>query len=135
MSYDNIEAALETHLLAVTGIPDVAFQNSSYEPTPGTDYVEATFIPTVREPASRGSSFQTYYQGVFRLECNFATEEGRGVSSTLINNLISSFEANTDISFGGLTITTRYVDKEVGTKDGAFYRVPVNVGWYVYTNT
>ena len=135
MSYEKIEAALETHLLAISGIPDVSFENGTYEPTVGTNYIEAVFIPTVREPATRGQSFQTYYQGVFRLECNVSTETGRGAATQVTSDLIAAFEANTDITFDGLTITTRYVDKEAGTKDGAFYRVPINVGWYVYTNT
>ena len=135
MSYKKIEAALETHLLAIPSIPDVSFENGGYTPTTGTPYIEAVFLPTIREPATRGNAFQTYYQGVFRLECNVPANKGRGEAITLVESIIDAFEANTDITFDGLTITTRYVEKETGTKEGAFYNVPINVGWYVYTNT
>ena len=135
MSYDKIEAALETQLLSIVGVPTIYFENGEEEPTVGSPYVEAIFVPTIRTPSTRGRDFQTYYQGVFRLICAVPAGVGRGAATTLVQKVLTAFEANTDITYDGLTITTRYADKETGSKDGPFYKVPVNIGWYVYTNT
>lgn len=128
-----IEAALEAHLRDTVGIPDIAWENGTYEPTTGTPYVEPFHVPTKREPATRGNLFRTYYQGVFRIECVVPANRGTGAARQLTSLVMNSFEANTDLILAsGKYATVRYATKETGIKEGAFYRVPVNVGWYAY---
>lgn len=127
-----IETALENHLLTIPGLPEVAYEGVPFEPTQGQSYLEVLHIPTIREPATRGSSFQTYYQGIFRVICKTPSDIGAGPASSLAAKVIEAFEANKDIAYNGKIITTRYASKENGSKEGAFYVVPVNVGWYIY---
>lgn len=131
--FPQIEAALETRLQGIVGIPDIAWENLGYEPQQGTTYVEPYHIPTDREPATRGNLFRTRYQGVFRVECVVASNGGTGPARDLTSLVINAFEANTDILLAnGKYATVRYATKESGIKEGAFYRVPVNIGWYAY---
>lgn len=129
-----IEAALEQHLLSISGIPNVAWENGDFEPTTGTPYLEVYHIPTIREPATRGNNFINYYQGVFAVDCMLPANKGRGAATELTSRIIEAFEANTDIA---LSLTGKYVrirasNKQTGTPEGAFFRVPVNIRWYAY---
>lgn len=128
-----IEAALEQHLLDLPGIPDIAWENGDYVPSTGVPYIEALHVPTVREPATRGNLFRTYYQGVFVLDCMVPSNKGRGAATDLTSKVVNAFEANTDIQLsGGKYLTVRESIKQSGTKEGAFYRVSVNIRWYAY---
>jgi hypothetical protein len=127
-----IEAKLEQHLESISGIPDIAWENGSYNPT-DVEYVEPYHIPTLREPASRGNMFRTLYRGVFRIECLIPRNKGTGAARLLTSKIIEAFEANTDFTLAsGKYATVRDTYKETGIPDGAFYRVPVNVRWYAY---
>ena len=56
MNYDNILAALETRVLSLTSVPDVAFENTKYIPKTGVSYLRARFMPMDRRPASSARS-------------------------------------------------------------------------------
>ncbi len=130
--YDDIRAALEVTLANISGIPEVAYENVAYSRTTGQAYVEPRLIPTTREPAHRGLNPQMYYQGLFRVNCYVPEGTGPSAADDLANLIIDAFEATTDVSYGGTTISIRYAEREQGMPDGAFFMVPVNIGFYIY---
>ena len=131
--YPDIRAALEVKLAAISGIPDIAWENAEYTPTTGTPYVNPRLVPTVREPAVRGTSPQMYYQGLFRIDCYVPEDGGPNAADELADKIIDAFEATTDVSYGGTIVSIRYAERDLGVVDGAFYTVPVNIGWYIYS--
>jgi hypothetical protein len=131
--YDNIRTALETELASISGIPDIAWENVSYSPTTGTSFVRPQLMPTVREPAHRGVSPQMYYQGIYRITCFVDENKGPGAADDLADSIIEAFEATTDISNGGTTVSISYAEREMGTNASPWYQVPVNIGWYIYS--
>lgn len=156
--YDDIRSALEVNLAAVTDVPSIAWENVKFAPVTGQAFVKPRFLPTRREPAVRGTNPQMYYQGVFRVECNVPEGTGPKVGEELSNKIIDAFEATTSIYYdnvndalltedeafivlesGGRTlldnvthVSIRYSERELGEIDGAFYMIPVNIGWYCY---
>jgi len=131
--YDDIRAALEVKLNSVSGLPEVAWENLTYEPTTGTSFVKPRLIPTIREPAVRGLNPQIYYQGLFRVDCFVAEGLGPASADELADKIIDAFEATTDVSHNGTIISIRYAEREQGMPDGAFFMVPVNISWYIYS--
>lgn len=131
--YDNIRAALETTLNSVDGIPSVAWENVQFKPTTGQSYIKPRFLPTRREPAVRGTNPQMYYQGVFRIDCFVPEGEGPAAGDDLADSIIEAFEATTDVSYSGTTVSIRYAEREMAEVDGPFYVIPVNIGWYIYS--
>ena len=131
--YDNIRAALETTLNSVDGIPSVAWENVQFNPTTGQSYIKPRFLPTRREPAVRGTNPQMYYQGVFRIDCFVPEGEGPAAGDDLADSIIEAFEATTDVSYSGTTVSIRYAEREMAEVDGPFYVIPVNIGWYIYS--
>jgi hypothetical protein len=130
--YDDIRAALEVKLNSVSGLPEVAWENLTYEPTTGTSFVKPRLIPTVREPAVRGLNPQIYYQGIFRVDCFVPEGLGPAAADDLADKIIDAFEATTDVTNGSTIVSIRYAEREQGMPDGAFFMVPVNIGWYIY---
>lgn len=129
--YDDIRSALEVKLNSVTDVPSIAWENLSFSPTTGQAYLKPRLIPTRREPAVRGLNPQMYYQGVFRIECYVPEGNGPSAADDLADKIIEAFEATTDV--GSSTIVSiRYAEREQGELDGAFFMIPVNIGWYIY---
>ena len=131
--YDDIRAALEVKLSGVSGLPDVAWENLNYTPTTGTPFVKPRLVPTVREPAVRGLNPQIYYQGIFRVDCFVPEGLGPAAADDLADKIIDAFEATTDVTNGSTIVSIRYAEREQGMPDGAFFMIPVNIGWYIYS--
>jgi len=131
--YDDIRAALEVKLDGVSGIPSIAWENLTFTRTTGQSYVAPRLIPTVREPAVRGLNPQMYYQGLFRVDCYVPEGLGPKAADDLADKIIDAFEATTDVSHNGTIVSIRRAEREQGISDGAFFMVPVNVSWYIYS--
>jgi len=131
--YDDIRAALEVKLSSISNIPSIAWENVQFTPTTGQSYVKARFLPTLREPAVRGLNPQIYYQGIFRVDCYVPEGTGPSVGGDLASKIINAFEAATDVSYNGVTVSIRYSEREAADTDGPFYITPINIGWYIYS--
>jgi hypothetical protein len=135
--YNDIRAALESHLADVSGLPSVAYENVSFEPQTGTSYLKVIYIPTERRPAVRGLNPQQRYQGVFSVISY--TPEGKGPKEAddYANSIIEAFEATTDISFTNsdaetINVSIDYAERQQGFLDSPWYYVRVDIGWYIY---
>ena len=136
--YNNIRAALETHLSNTflgTGT-DIAYENVAFSPTTGTLFVKPTFIPTVTQPAVRGLNPQLLYQGVFNVMVNAPEGNGPNLGDVTSNIITNAFAATTDISIvvgaDTYTVRIRYAERQQGRIDTPWYSVPINIGWYIY---
>jgi len=130
--YDDIRKVLETTLAGITNVPEIAWENVTYTPTTGTSYLKARFAPTRREPSVRGLNPQMYYQGIFVVDVYCPEGTGPSVADDLANTIIDTFDAPNDLTVDGTSLTIQYAERELGTQEGAFYRIPVVISWYIY---
>ena len=129
---NDIRACLDTHLSGTVGIPTIARQNVPFEPTTGTSYVKADMIPTSRRPAVRGLNPQQRYDGLYSLLICTPEGLGPGAGYDIADLLLARFEATTDISNSGLTISVDYSEVRTSFLDSPFYCTPITVAWYCY---
>ena len=129
---NDISACLDTHLSGTSGIPAIARQNVPFEPTTGTSYVKADMIPTSRRPAVRGLNPQQRYDGLYSLLICTPEGLGPGAGYDIADLLLARFEATTDISNAGLTISVDYSEVRTSFLDSPFYCTPITVAWYCY---
>jgi hypothetical protein len=129
---NDIRACLDTHLSGTVGIPTIARQNVPFEPTTGTSYVKADMIPTSRRPAVRGLNPQQRYDGLYSLLICTPEGLGPGAGYDIADLLLDRFNATTDISNAGLTISVDYSEVRTSFLDSPFYCTPVTIAWYVY---
>lgn len=135
--YNNIRAALESHLSTTADLPDIAYENVSFDPTTGSSFLKVAFVPVSRRPAVRGSNPQQRYDGVFRVFCYTPEGNGPAAADDLANKVMDAFDATTDISFtpaGGdeIIVSVDYAERDSGFVDTPWYYATVNIGWYVF---
>lgn len=134
--YNNIRAALESHLSTTPDLPDIAYENVSFEPQTGTSFLKVAFVPVSRKPAVRGPYPQQRYDGVFRVFCYTPEGKGPAVADDIADKVITAFDASNDISFtdgsGTTIVTINYAERDNGFVDSPWYYCAVNIGWYIY---
>ena len=129
---NDIRACLDTHLTGTVGLPAVAHQNVPYEPTTGTTFVKVDMVPTSRRPAVRGLNPQQRYDGLYSILICTPENLGPGAGYDIADLLLDRFDATTDISLSGLTISIDYSEVRTSFLDSPFYCTPVTIAWYVY---
>ncbi|NIR87758.1 hypothetical protein GWO13_09470 [Candidatus Bathyarchaeota archaeon] len=122
---------------SISGLPDIAYENVSFDPTTGTSYVKCQYVPTLRRPAVRGLNPQQRYQGIFAVTVYAPEGNGPATADALANTIIESFEATTDISFTNassetINLSIDYAERQQGFVDSPWYYIPINIGWYIY---
>lgn len=132
MIYDDIRAALESHLQGVVGLPAVAYQNLSFTETTGVPYVKATLVPTSRRPAVVGTNPQQRYNGLFSILICTPADRGSSAGYKYADIACKAFDATTDLSYGSLVISLDYAEVGASYYDSTFYCTPVTVGWHTY---
>lgn len=135
--YNNIRAALESHLANTADLPDIAYENVTFEPTTGTSFLKVVFVPVSRRASVRGTNPQQRYEGIFRVFCYTPEGSGPAAADDLANKIMQAFDATTDISFtpsGGdeIIVSVDYAERDNGFVDSPWYYVSVNIGWYIY---
>jgi hypothetical protein len=129
---NDIRACLDTHLAGTVGLPAVAYQNVPYEPTTGTPFIKVDMVPTSRRPAVRGLNPQQRYDGLYSILICTPENMGPGAGYDIADLLLDRFNATTDISVSGLTISIDYSEVRTSFLDSPFYCTPVTIAWYVY---
>ncbi len=132
--YPEIRAALETQLNNISGLPSIGWENWDFEPTTGQSCVKPRLLPTRREPAHSGLKPQTYYQGLFVVDCYVPSggQLGPAAADALADKIIDAFEATTDITTANCDIRIRYAEREQGRPEGSHFVVPVLISWFTY---
>jgi len=130
--YTAIQKALETHLASTSGLPDVAWENVSFEPTTGVPFVIPLIMFEGRTPASRGKNPQQRYEGTYRLELLYPEGEGPGNASAMADAILSQFDATTDIITPDITIRVDESYRGEGVLRNSWYAIPISIIWYTY---
>lgn len=131
--YKDIQAALETKLNSIVGIPDIAWENMEFDTTGVEPYLKPTFIPTIRRPAVRGLNPQIYYQGVFVITCYVPSAIGRSTIDDIVSKILSAFPSTSTVTHGPQIISIDTSERGLGRNQDEYYMVPVTISWYVYS--
>lgn len=129
----DIRRVFEYHLNSLSGsLPPISWENVEFEPSTDTGYIEPRLVPSDRRPAVRGLNPQTRYLGYYLIEIHSPKGLGPNGADEVASTLIEYFEQTTDLSYGGYTVSLRYAERDLGVPEGAFYTVPVRIGYYIF---
>lgn len=129
---NTLRAALETRLVATTGIPAVVLPNKRYERDPNSAFTRAQFTPTFRRPDVRGPNPMLRIDGLYLITICHPMNLGEGPGLITADILLARFKATSDISFTGGKIGINYAELGVGFPDTPFFCTPVVVSWFTY---
>ena len=128
---NDIRATMDTALAAVSGLPDIAFENAPFEQNAGTPHLRASLFLTSRRPATRGPDPQNRYQGIYQVVVAVPTDQGAGAAMDYADLIMTEFDGSSDID-GTPTVSIEYSETGGGVFNDPFYLLPVNIAWYVY---
>jgi len=128
---NDIRATMDTALAAVSGLPDIAFENAPFEQNAGTPHLRASLFLTSRRPATRGPDPQNRYQGIYQVVVAVPTDQGAGAAMDYADLIMTEFDGSSDIE-GTPTVSIEYSETSGAVFSDPFYLLPVNVAWYVY---
>jgi len=131
-SLNKIRADIEAHLNALTGLPQVAFDNVPYEQQLGTTYLRTKFTPTSTRPIVRGPNPQQRYQGFFSILICTPENLGSGSAYALADSICSHFQVHDALGAVAPFVNIEYVDVASGFNDAPFFCLPVTVGWFAH---
>lgn len=128
-----IWAALDGHLAATSGIPDVVFENSPlHDPQRGDTYLSVEFIPTRTRPVVIGADPQKRYQGIYEITAAAPRGKGSGQVRLIAALLEERFAAHSRITGVDVVVNIEYSETKAPFDRGDFYCIPVLVGWYAF---
>lgn len=130
--YDDIRSALEQRLADAPGLPPIAWQNVSYEPSTDQAFIKPMFQPVLREQAAMGENPPYMYTGLFTILCHQREGIGNGPSQRLSDSIIELFETNTDIPVGSKFLSIRKAQQDSSYTRSPWYITPVTISWYIY---
>ena len=128
---NDIRATMDTALAAVSGLPDIAFENAPFEQNAGTAHLRASLFLTSRRPATRGPDPQNRYQGIYQVVVAVPTDQGAGAAMDYADLIMTEFDGSSDID-GTPTVSIEYSETSGAVFSDPFYLLPVNIAWYVY---
>jgi len=131
-SMNDIRAALETRLIATTGIPTVVLPNQRYERDPSVPFVRAQFTPTFRRPDVRGPNPMQRIEGLYLITICQPEYLGEGPGLLVADKLLTRFDATLDIAYGTFKVGINYAELGLNFPDTPFFCTPVIVSWFTY---
>ncbi len=128
--FSDIQAALDTTLTAISGIPPIVYDNVSYVPVQGTAFVRATVLPaastlfTLNEVRKNPGIYQV---GIF-------TPVGKGLGAALViaDAIKAYFETHRRIVQGSNTIFVMQVSIGKGEREDAWEHIFVEINYECY---
>jgi hypothetical protein len=127
--FNDIQAALDTQLSTVTGIP-VAYPNVPYKPSAGTAYLRASFLPAETVQASMGATGKDETNGIYQIDVVAPRGSGRVQQ---IDTVADLFKRGTVLTYNSVKLRVRSVSIAPAILDGEWYFVPISVSFQTYT--
>jgi hypothetical protein len=119
--YADIRAALTAHLLLLPSLPDVAWENSSFIPTPESIYLKPEIIWAEGDAAGIGPQAGNVERGIYQLAIVTPPNTGPSKLNELRGALREHFKRGTSLTYNGLTITVRKAYPGPSMLSVAFY--------------
>jgi hypothetical protein len=128
--FNDMQAALDTHLSTLSGGYDIAWPNITYEPVGNATYLRANFIPAETQQVSLGANGKDETLAIYQIDVVSPRGAGR---STLTDSVADHFKRGTVLTYNNLKLRVRSVSIAPAIQDGAWFFVPLSVSTQTYT--
>jgi hypothetical protein len=135
---NKIRGALDTYLLATSGIYPCAMPNVSYNPSPEVPFIKVAFVPVLKRPTTAGIVPWQRYDGLYTLLICTPQNTGTGAAMLMAEKLLERFDAATDISFEDpistyTIVSIDYSEAGLSYLEAPYYCTPVTIGWHIFS--
>ena len=131
--FRDIDAALVAQLNSMAGKPPIAWENSAYEPVLGTLYIRAYNLFGDTTQATLGDAGEDMTIGIFQLDIFAEAGKGKKAAMDMADTVADQFKRGTDLTYNGVTVTVRTVQRRTANITGGWYQLPVEVVYRAHT--
>jgi hypothetical protein len=128
--FNDIQAALLTRLGTLSGSTPIAYPNIEYEPSFGTEYLNAQFLPAGTNQVTLGATGKDENVGIFQIDVVSPTGDGRSIKS---DSIADHFARGSTFTYNGISVRIRSVTIAPALLSEAWYITPVSINYYTYT--
>jgi len=128
--YTDIRAALVTQLSTMTGVPAVAWENSTYSPVVGTPYLIPSVLWAEGSQAELGVNGRNWERGIYQITAVYPANAGVGLINAMAGKIRERFKRGTELVYNGVTVKIRKVYLGPQTIEAAGIQQPVSIAFY-----
>lgn len=129
--FKDLQAALETRLSTLSGLPEVAWANTAFKPTEDTAFFRPFIVP-----ASGESLTQNRLQlntGLFIIDTFVPSEKGTAALNTLVDAVYDHFMAVNTVTSGTTEVELVGINRMLAERDEAWFKGGVEIQYMVYS--
>jgi hypothetical protein len=130
MSDQEIRGALQARLLTVSGLPAVAPEGVSFEPTIGTPYVAPVLVHGSERPFDLGGA-GVISAGTLEVSLVYPSGFGTAAAEAMATSIKAAFPTGLVLEQGATKVLIRWAERRSVFQDSDFIRLPVSIGWRV----
>jgi len=130
----DISAALDSTLntyASANSVP-VAWENSGYAPITGTKFLRPTLLAGGTDSVGLGNTSSDDHLGIYQVDVIAPLNTGKGEAVTTADAVAGAFPKGI-ITYNGVKVRIRSVSRGSGSRDGAWFIVPVEISYQSYT--
>jgi hypothetical protein len=128
--FQDISAALDNKLntfAAANNIP-VAWENIGYKPIIGTMFLRPTLLPGDTDSPGLSYTSALDHIGVYQVDVISPIDKGKGQAITTADLVATAFPRG-ELVYNGKTVTIKQASRRPGSRDNAWYIVPVIINY------
>lgn len=133
MNVNNIRAAFEKRIAALSGVPEIDYENVTYKPVIGTPYLRVRLIPANNLPAGVGVDAPNRSEGIFTIDIFRPTNDGSQSAGTLAQSIIDQFARGSTLTESGTSVKIKNTEiRSAPIESGDWYLTPITVNWFCF---
>ena len=128
--FTDIQAALDTRLSTVVGLPEVAWDNTLFKPFKGTTFIR----PVVLSAASTMETIDVRLQsnpGVYQIDVFVDTEKGTASFNTLVDTIFDHFKATNTLTEGTTEVWLQAISRSPAIRDESWFKGTILINYLV----
>lgn len=130
-TFANIQAALDTKLSSLSGLPAVCWPNTKYTPVEGTTFLRPTLLPNTSDLATL-TAYQLH-RGIYQIDIFVAAEKGPSAMLTLQDLIKSHFENGRRLTAGSDVIYIQAISPGQGIRENAWFKGHIDINYICYS--
>jgi len=128
--FSDIQAALDTRLSTVAGLPAVAWENVHYKPSEGTPYVRPTNI--AGDSTLDTMARQQMNIGIYQVDLFYPTSNGTGTMLAMLDTIYDHFKADNELVENTTKVIVRSIGRTRVDREGSWSTAGIEIAYVSY---
>ena len=132
-AFNPIRSALISQLLTVVDLPEVAWENRSYDAVINTPYVQPFVSFSTPTQSTLGTDGRNEIRGFMQLTLVYPIDNGNGDTNDMAAAILEKFKRGTLLTYGGVDVKCTHSYPSLAIQDGDWFRTPLTINFYSIT--